>query len=203
LKNHLKFSQVHDHSTGDSLENRLDSLDIKAPNTPGLIKEEAVYGDLPIIEPPTAPCEYTDMWFEILRKSREVLSPTTQEPHPIANKILDEIKKIVDKDCQIFALLNALYGNSYIDLSRYMGNPNYLSRAKLERFRKMENLNEGQSRNNLIANWLKYVTKAEIDGIVKDGKLNPIEKAGLLLYTNDKLGSAEEIRNSKSNIRVF
>ena len=185
-------------------------------NKESLGNKDQAYGDLPIVYPPTYPYEYTDMWFEILRKSREILSPNAVEVHPVANEMLKEIKTIIKKDCQIFTLMNALFGNSFIDLARYMGTPSYLTKSKLDKFRKKQhNINskiipnqnpdnnnykvndrEEQARNNLISNWLKYVTHEEIESLKKAPGITLNEKVALSLYTDDKISAAESLNEA-------
>lgn len=58
----------------------------------------------------------------------------------------------MNKDCHVFALMNALYGNSFIDLSKYMKKPASLNSKFMSKYKDKPNENELKCRNNLIKN---------------------------------------------------
>jgi uncharacterized ubiquitin-like protein YukD len=148
--------------------------------------------ELPVIDPPEKPYHYSDIWFEILSKSRKVLSPDNIETNEIAQDLLTEIKSIINKDCQSFALLNACYGNSFIDLSNYMANPERLSSKLMDKYRHKIDPKEQSSRYNLLSNWLKYATTEEIRTMIRTNTdLNIYQKASLYLYCDDKYAASE------------
>jgi len=162
---------------------------------------------LPVVESPSKPYEYSEMFFDILRKSRDVLSPTTVENNDIAQDCLREIKNIVNKDCQVIALINACFGNSYIDLSTYMNVPSKLTKTLLEKYRTKFDDKEEAHRKSLLQNWLKYATvdeiKKKLKEVASDEDTDKFTLASLYLYCGNKNAAANLINEERGNRKCF
>jgi hypothetical protein len=183
LENHLKASTIKSSEINEGFVKKFGSLNLKQKQAKVNVNISAKSQPLPVIEPPSKPYEFSEMFFEILRKSREVLSPSTVEQNPIAQDLLVELKKTINKECQVFALLNACFGNSFIDLARYMNVPNKLTKSLLEKYREKFDDKEEMHRKNLLSNWLKYATVDEIKfQLHSDQNLGIYEKVSLYLY---------------------
>lgn len=148
---------------------------------------------LPTIYPPKDETGLTRMWFGIVSSLKNT-----------SISFESETKKIVDKECQILALLNACFGNSFIDLSRYMNNPDKVSRAMIEKYANYIDDNENRRRNQSISNWIKYSTRDEINAIIEKENLGLYEQVTLYLYS----GNTEEatnllLQNNKINLAML
>ena len=121
---------------------------------------------LPVFEPPNTPHEFSEMWFDILRKRREEIPMQVKDGNLLTylwlTIFIGEVLKAINKDCHVFALMNALYGNSFIDLAKYMKRPSSLSTRIISKFKNRNNEEEIKCRNHLISNFLKYATEANI-----------------------------------------
>jgi len=91
----------------------------------------------------------------------------------------------------VMALLNACFGNSFIDLSKYMNMPSKLSKALLEKYRVKVDEKESEHRNNLISNWLKYATVGEVKSYISNSpSIDDYSRAVAHLYSGNKTAVA-------------
>lgn len=93
LENHLRASHIKVSDVNDEVTKRFDSMRLKRKQGALNINISAAHSELPVMEPPSKPYEFSELWFETLRKSREILSQNTLESNQIANVLLTEIKK--------------------------------------------------------------------------------------------------------------
>ena len=105
--------------------------------------------------------------------------------------------------------MNALYGNSFIDLAKYMKRPSSLSTRIISKFKNRNNEEEIKCRNHLISNFLKYATEDEINEKIKElessnYKPNVLEKMILLLYSGNKPAAVELLtQNKQTNLAIL
>lgn len=69
LESHLQYSSILKNSGAESVEKKLESMNLKRKTKHG--NYSANHFPLPVIEPPKTSHEFTEMWFDILRKRRE------------------------------------------------------------------------------------------------------------------------------------
>lgn len=117
-----------------------------------ITKNEKEISQLPYIKLPESETELTRMWFSILSALKHL---QTSENH--------EIRKVIEKECEIMALLNACFGNSFIDLSHYMNNPERVNSKLIDKYKDEVDEDKERRRNQIISNWVKYTTRNEIN----------------------------------------
>lgn len=201
LENHLHSSHIKSSDANDEVTKRFDSMRLKRKQAAMNTNISAAHSELPVMEPPSKPYEFSELWFETLRKSREILSPNVLESNQIANVLLSEIKRIVNKDCQVFALLNACFGNSFIDLAKYMNRPGKLTKSLMDKYKLRADPDEEKHRNHLISNLIKYSTEEEIKQVLaseNDKGISAHARAALHLYSGNKNAAAELLKGSKN-----
>lgn len=201
LQSQLKASTIKSNEINEGFVKKFGALNLKQKQAKVNVNISAKNQPLPVIEPPSKPYEFSEMFFEILRRSRETLSPNTVEQNPIAQDLLVELKRIINKECQVFALLNACFGNSFIDLSTYMNVPKKLTKSLLEKYREKFDDKEELHRRNLLSNWLKYATVDEIKfQLHSNENLDIYEKASLYLYCGNK-AAATSLLTPNQNVQ--
>ena len=148
---------------------------------------------LPTIIPPKDATGLTKMWFSIVSSLRNT-----------SVSFETETKNIIDKECQILALMNSCFGNSFIDLSKYMNNPSKISRAMIEKYANIIDDDEYRRRNQSISNWIKYSTRDGINKIIEKEDLGLYEKVNLYLYSGN-IESATNLllQNNKMNLAML
>lgn len=107
----------------------------------------------------------------------------------------------IDKDCQVFALLNACFGNSFIDLAKYMNRPSKLTKTLMDKYKLRSDPNEEKHRNHLISSLIKYSTEEEIKKVLSNDDYKDISvhtRAALYLYSGDKNSAAEVLKGNKN-----
>ena len=73
LESHLEFSTITKSSSEETMDQKFGMMHIKKRNTNKNINISAHHLPLPVINPPKTSHEFTDMWFDILRKRKEDL----------------------------------------------------------------------------------------------------------------------------------
>jgi len=130
LEHHLAASTVVRTSPEDQKKERLLLAKArKGTNT------SANHSELPKIEPPSTPHGFTEMWYEVLKQRKELGLKNVTDRDTI---------KAFDRDCRVFILLNACFGNSFIDLAKYMAKPSTLNSKILERYKDVHNAQEAK-----------------------------------------------------------
>lgn len=69
LESHLQFSSILKNSSEDNMTKQFEIMNLKRRNEGG--NHSANHLPLPVFEPPNTPHEFSEMWFDILRKRRE------------------------------------------------------------------------------------------------------------------------------------
>ena len=105
-------------------------------------------------------------------------------------------------------MLNALFGNSYIDLSKYMKKPSSLNAKVMDKYKEKPNEHEMKCRNNLLSNFLKYSTEDEINERIQamelSNSINVLEKMILLLYSGNKPAAYDILtQNKQINLSIL